>query len=45
MADYWIVINNSENPFNLIAQGLKSNEKEIIEENIWKQLKKISDEE
>jgi len=45
VVDYWMVINNSENPFNLIAQGFKGNEKEIIVENIWKQLNKISNEE
>lgn len=38
IADYWLVVNNSENPFRLVAEGKKS---EIIEKHDEEILNKI----
>jgi len=39
ICDYWIIVNNSEGPFNLIAEGLKDTEVEIKDYNIWNKIK------
>lgn len=39
ICDYWIIVNNSEGPFNLIAEGLKDTEVEIKDHNIWNKIK------
>lgn len=39
VCDYWMVINNSVSPFQLIAEGLQNKEIEIKEEEIWNQIK------
>lgn len=39
ICDYWIIVNNSEGPFNLIAEGLKDTEVEIKDYNIWNNIK------
>jgi hypothetical protein len=39
VCDYWIVINNSVNPFQLVAEGMFDGEMEIKEETVWKQIK------
>lgn len=39
VCDYWMVINNSVSPFQLIAEGLQNKEIEIKEEVIWNQIK------
>lgn len=38
VCDYWIVINNSENPFKVIAEGLKNSELDIKDEFIWNKI-------
>ncbi len=35
VCDYWIIINNSENPFKVIAEGLKNSELDIKDGLIW----------
>lgn len=44
VCDYWMVINNSVSPFQLIAEGLQNKEIEIKEEPIWNQIKNYSNE-
>lgn len=41
IADYWLVVNNSENPFSLIAEGKKDDMIEIYNNEILNQIKKI----
>jgi len=40
VCDYWIVVNNSESPFQLIAEGLNNNGIEINDQVIWNQINK-----
>jgi predicted ABC-type ATPase len=42
IADYWMIINNSENPFQLIAESFINEEKKIINDSIWNQLIKTA---
>ena len=44
VCDYWMVINNSVSPFQLIAEGLQNKEIEIKEEPIWNQIKNYAHE-
>jgi len=39
ICDYWMVINNSEDPFRLIAEGSKDSEIEIKEVSVWNRIK------
>jgi predicted ABC-type ATPase len=39
LCDYWIVINNSEGPYNLISEGLKNTEISIKDSIIWNKIK------
>lgn len=41
ISDYWLVVNNSENPFSLIAEGKKDDYIEIHNEEILNQIKNI----
>lgn len=41
ISDYWLVVNNSENPFSLIAEGKKDDYVEIYNEEILNQIKNI----
>lgn len=38
VCDYWMIINNSEGPFNLIAEGLKNIEIDIKDSAIWNKI-------
>lgn len=38
VCDYWIIINNSQNPFNVIAEGLKNSELYIKDWIIWNKI-------
>jgi predicted ABC-type ATPase len=38
VCDYWILINNSENPFKVIAEGLKDTELDIKDRLIWNKI-------
>ena len=40
VCDYWIVVNNSKSPFQLIAEGLNNNGIEINDQIIWDQINK-----
>lgn len=44
ICDYWIIVNNSEGPFSLIAEGLKDTEVEIKDHNIWNKIKSQANE-
>jgi len=44
ICDYWIIVNNSEGPFNLIAEGLNDTEVEIKDHNIWSKIKSQANE-
>jgi predicted ABC-type ATPase len=35
VCDYWILINNSENPFKIVAEGLKNTELDIKDNLAW----------
>ncbi len=39
VCDYWMVVNNSVTPFQLIAEGLQNTEIEIQEQTIWNNIK------
>lgn len=41
IADYWLVVNNSENPFSLVAEGKRNDMMERHDENILTQIKNI----
>lgn len=40
VCDYWIVVNNSNSPFQLIAEGFRNIRTEVKEQEIWNQLNK-----
>ncbi|MEI6580397.1 MAG: zeta toxin family protein [Eubacteriales bacterium] len=44
ICNYWIIINNSEGPFNLIAEGVQNIEVEINDTAIWNKIKTQADE-
>lgn len=44
ICDYWILINNSEVPFRMIAEGIKFSELEIKDQKIWNQIKSQANE-
>lgn len=44
ICDYWIIVNNSEGPFNLVAEGLNDKEVEIKDHNIWSKIKSQANE-
>ena len=39
ICDYWLVVNNSEGPFYLIAEGLKDSEVEVKDVVVWNRIK------
>jgi len=39
VCDYWMIVNNSEGPLNLIAEGLKNLETEVKDTMIWNKIK------
>jgi len=39
VCDYWMIVNNSEGPFILVAEGLKNIEIEIKDITIWNKIK------
>jgi len=44
LCDYWIVIDNSVEPYFAIAEGIKNIESIIYDEQVWKQIKNIAHE-
>ena len=44
VSDYWIIINNSEGPFTVVAEGLKNIEIEIKDIATWNKIKAQADE-
>jgi len=41
ISDYWMIIDNSENPFKLIAEGNSNTEKQIYDDFIWSKINHI----
>ena len=41
ISDYWMIIDNSENPFNFIAEGNLNKEKQIHNNDTWLKLNQI----
>jgi predicted ABC-type ATPase len=41
ISDYWMIIDNSENPFQLIAEGKSNTEKQIHNDFIWSNINHI----
>lgn len=42
ISDYWMVIDNSENPFKLIAEGNKNTDRKVNDINIWTKIIQLS---
>jgi predicted ABC-type ATPase len=42
ISDYWMVIDNSENPFKLIANGNSINDIQINDNNIWTKINQLT---
>lgn len=42
IVDNWMVINNSQNPFQIIAEGTTDKDIQIINQNIWNQINQSS---
>jgi predicted ABC-type ATPase len=42
ISDFWMVVDNSENPFKLIAEGEKENKKIVHQSEIWGILKNLA---
>lgn len=40
--DYWVIIDNSQNPYTLIAEGQEDREIIIHSQTIWRELKKLN---
>jgi predicted ABC-type ATPase len=38
VCNYWMIINNSEGPFNVVAEGLKTSEIEIKDTKVWNKI-------
>lgn len=45
IVDNWMIINNSENPFTTVAEGLKGEGITVYYESTWNRLLEISNEE
>ncbi len=42
ISDFWMIINNSENPYKFVAEGFINDNKQIYDINIWNKLKEIA---
>ncbi len=42
ISDYWMIIDNSGNPFKLIAEGYTDKNKQIIDNNTWGKINKLA---
>jgi len=42
ISDYWMIIDNSENPFKLIAEGNTNKNKQINDTNIWTKINHLA---
>jgi len=42
VTDYWMIIDNSENPFKLIAEGYADNKKQINDIITWEEINKLA---
>jgi predicted ABC-type ATPase len=44
ICDYWIIVNNSDGPLNLVAEGLKDSEYKIYTPSLWNKIKNQANE-
>lgn len=42
VSDFWMVVDNSENPFKLIAEGVKENKKIVYQSETWEIINDIA---
>jgi predicted ABC-type ATPase len=42
VSDYWMIIDNSENPFKLVAEGNASEDLQVKDINIWTKIKDLA---
>lgn len=42
ISDYWMIIDNSENPFRLIAEGNATKDKQISDNNTWTKINQLA---
>ncbi|MBX0334895.1 zeta toxin family protein [Pontibacter sp. HSC-14F20] len=44
ICDYWIIIDNSQTPYNIVAEGQQEQELKIQSQSVWEKLKELSHE-
>lgn len=44
VCDYWIVIDNSQTPYNIVAEGQEEQELKVQNQTVWEKLKELSHE-
>jgi len=44
VCDYWIVIDNSQTPYNIVAEGQEEQELKVQNQSGWEKLKELSHE-
>ena len=44
ICDYWIIIDNSQTPYNIVAEGQEEQELKIQNQSVWEKLKNLSHE-
>ncbi|MBF8965712.1 zeta toxin family protein [Pontibacter sp. FD36] len=44
ICDYWIIIDNSQTPYNIVAEGQEEQELKIQNQSVWEKLKELSHE-
>ena len=42
LCDYWLVIDNSNNPYKLVCEGTKTNQPKIFDTSLWSKIQKQS---
>ena len=42
LSDYWMIVDNSENPFKLIAEGERGKQNQIYQDNVWLKLNELA---
>lgn len=44
ICDYWIIIDNSQTPYNIVAEGQEEQDLKIQSQSVWEKLKELSNE-
>ncbi len=42
LCDYWLVIDNSNNPYKLVCEGTKKSQSKILDNGLWNKIQKQS---